>query len=67
MRYRLLNEKLHQDKLTADEHGELLGLIDQIEVADAERLRALIELARLRGASVEAIMQQLQIRQPTYG
>lgn len=67
MRYQLLNEKLHEDQITADEHRELLGLIDQIEVADAERLRALIELARVRGTSVEAVMQQLQIRQPTYG
>lgn len=67
MRYQLLNEKLHEDQITAGEHRELLGLIDQIEVADAERLRALIELARVRGTSVEAVMQQLQIRQPTYG
>lgn len=67
MRYQLLNEKLHEDQITADEHQELLGLIDQIEMADAERLRALIELARVRGTSVEAVMQQLQIRQPTYG
>jgi len=66
-RYHFLNEKLHEDNITASEHQELLGLINQIEIADAERLRTLIELAKIRNTSVEELMQQLQIRQPAYG
>lgn len=47
-RYEELNTKFHAETLTNDEHQELLQVIDQIELADAERMRALIALAHLR-------------------
>lgn len=65
-RYEELNDKLHEETITPDEHEELLQLIDRLELAAAERLRHLIELARLRNVSVEALMSQLDIRQPAY-
>lgn len=65
-RYHELNEKLHEETITQDEHQELLGLIDQIELADAERIRHLITLAQLRNLSVDSLMDQLGIRRPVY-
>jgi hypothetical protein len=50
--------------LTADEHNVLLGLIDKLENAEAQRVKALGELAHLRGVSVKTLMKQLGIRAP---
>lgn len=65
-RYEDLNEKLHEEVISPEEHQELLAIINQIELADAERLHHLMELAQLRNTSVDALMDQLGIRQPTY-
>lgn len=65
-RFNHLNEKLHDEAITPEEHQELLQLIEQIEMADVARLRAMVELARLRNVSVDTLMQQLGIRSPTY-
>jgi hypothetical protein len=65
-RYDALNAKLHDDTITPQEHEELLVLIDRIELADAERMQHLIALARLRGVSVDTLMEQLGICRTTY-
>jgi hypothetical protein len=61
-----LRARLQEETLGREEHRELLALIDRIEHADAERARALSELAQLRGVSVEALMADLGIGPPTY-
>ena len=66
-RYEMLNEKLHEETITPDEYREFLELIDQIELAHAERLHQLIKLAQLRNVPVETLMNQLGIRQPALG
>jgi len=48
------------------EHRELLGLVNQLENAEAKRVEALGELAHLRGVSVTTLMQNLGIRPPEY-
>ena len=65
-RYEALNENLHEEIITPDEHKELLTLIDQIELADAERMQHLIALAQLRKVSIDTLMDQLGINRPTY-
>jgi hypothetical protein len=64
-RYDELVAKRKAEELTPDEHQELLNLIDEIEKADAERAKHLVELARLRGTSLAAVMEDLGIRAPT--
>ena len=64
-RYEELNAKLHEDTITPAEHEEFLRLSDQIEQADAERLRHLIALSQLRQISLDTLMDQLGIRQRT--
>ncbi|MGI0014448.1 MAG: hypothetical protein ACREBU_13555 [Nitrososphaera sp.] len=54
-RYAELNAKLHEETITLEEHQELLQLVDRIELADAERLQHLIELARIRNVPEEAL------------
>ena len=65
-RYRQLNAKRQAETLSEPEHSELLSLVDRIELADADRLGCLIELANLRGVTVAALMQQLGIQAPAY-
>ncbi len=61
-RYEELNAKLHDEMITPEEHTVLLALVDKIELADAERMRHLIELAQLRNVPVEVLMDQLGLR-----
>lgn len=63
-RYDELAIKREAETLTAPEYDELLQLTDQIEQVDAERLRNLAELARLRKTSLDAIMAELDIKAP---
>ncbi len=60
-RHAELNAKLHEETITPEEHQELLQLVDRIELADAERLQHLIELARIRNVSVDTLMNQLEL------
>ncbi len=59
-----LTKLMHDDKLTEIAHKELIQLIDQLELADAERLQALVELASIRAVTIDALMQQLNIQAP---
>ena len=52
------------EEINAEEHQELLGLIDRVEKADADRLQSLIELSQLRQVSLDTVMNQLGIQQP---
>ena len=63
-RHQFLSQKLDAEVLTVDEHIELTGLIDDAELADAERLDALVELSNLRKVSLEQLMLELNISAP---
>jgi hypothetical protein len=65
-RYAELTAKLREETSTLEEHQELLQLIDQIELADAERMQHMITLAQIRQVSVDALMHQLGIPPPAY-
>ena len=65
-RYDVLSAKRRAETLTSEEHQELLTLIDRVEQADAERARALTDLAQLRKISVPALMAALGISPPDY-
>ncbi len=64
-RYEALHVKMQEETITAEEHSELLTLIEQMEAANVEWLKNIVELARLRGITPQALMQQLGIN-PTY-
>jgi hypothetical protein len=62
----MLDAKQRAGTLSEAEQSELLSVIDQIELGDAERLGCLIELAQLRGVTLDALMKQLGIHAPAY-
>jgi hypothetical protein len=59
--YRYLLGLMRSENLTKQEHETLIALGDKIEVANAERVKYLFELAELRGISVEKLMKNLGI------
>jgi HNH endonuclease len=61
-RYTTLSAKLLTEQITDVEHEELLTLVVQLEQKNAERLQALLELAQIRGLSLEALMEDLNLR-----
>ena len=63
-RYRELTGKCRNESLTEAEHEELLRLTDISERKQAERLEALVELARLRNTSLRELMNALGIKPP---
>ena len=65
-RYDTLIEKRQEETLTSDEHQELITMNDQIEEADAERVKDLVTLAQLRKVSITALMDELGIHPPSH-
>jgi hypothetical protein len=63
-RYASLNQLMKENKLSEEEHQELMQLIDEVELANAKRLKATIELANLRAITVDELMEQLNIHLP---
>jgi hypothetical protein len=61
-----LNEKIEESILSNKEHAELLRLTDRVEKLWVERLRAIIDLAKLRKMAPEELMRQLEIEPPSY-
>jgi tRNA A37 N6-isopentenylltransferase MiaA len=64
--YHALLAKRRAETLTPEEQATLIEISDQIEQANARRIQYLIELASLRGTSLEAVMQELGIEAPAY-
>ena len=65
-RFDSLVAKRQAEMLTPEEQRELIALTEQIEAADAERMACLSELARIRGMSLDALMEALGIQPPAY-
>lgn len=63
-RYSELQDKVHDETITPTEHEELMKLIDVTELADAQRLQAMITLAQLRQIPLPKLMEQLGIYPP---
>jgi hypothetical protein len=59
--YRHLVGLMRAEKLTPQAHETLIALGDKIEIANAQRVKYLFELAELRGISVEKLMENLKI------
>jgi len=56
-----LTNKSRQGNITAEEQAELMTLVDEIELLNAERTNYLIQLAQLRHTSLDDLLQTLEI------
>ncbi len=64
--YNDLIAKRDMETLTNDEHKELLRLTEKIEIQQAQRVEYLVELANLRGISLNTLMENLNIQTQSY-
>jgi len=60
-RYRELVARRRAEKLTPEEHAELIALSDRIEEANARRIGYVAELADLRKTTLPELMDELGI------
>ena len=65
-RFDELIAKRQAETLTPEELQEFIALTDQIEQSDAERIQCLAQLARIRGISLDVLMDTLEIQPPAY-
>ncbi len=65
-RYATLKGKRRAGTLTAGEQPELIALSDRIEEMNVRRMECVVQLARLRRTSVDALMDDLGIKSPLY-
>src|SRR5262245_24799067 len=65
-RYNELVGQRKEATLAQEEHEELKHLTNQIEVDNASRISKLVELASIRGVSVDQLMHDLGISSPGY-
>jgi hypothetical protein len=65
-RFDELVAKRQAETITPEETEELIQITDQIEQRDAQRLAALVELAQLRGTTLDALIATLGIAPPRY-
>ena len=54
-----LRARFDAELLTPEEHHELIALSSRIEIAHAKRLALVWELAKLRGSTLERMMEEL--------
>ena len=65
-RYQLLAMKLEDETLLPDEQQELMYLIEQCEEANVHRIAALIEIAKIRGTTLDALIKELGVKPPLW-
>lgn len=65
-RFNDLLSKRQAEQLSPAEQHELINLSEQIEQANVERITLIQELAKLRGVTLEVMMQSLGIKTPDY-
>jgi hypothetical protein len=59
-RLEVLRDRLEAETLTEDEREELLAMTEVVEMQDAERARAMFELATLRGVDLTVIVREFR-------
>jgi hypothetical protein len=65
-RIAVLRAKREDEVITDTEYEELTQLTDRAEELHADRMAALVELAKLRGVSLPVLMDQLGIHFPEH-
>lgn len=64
--YEELKKKRRGETLTETEHQTLIDISNQVEEANASRIKSLVQLAALRNVSLDTLMADLQITPQMY-
>jgi hypothetical protein len=66
-RYEELLQKRSDQPLTPEDEAEIQGLTDRVEQRQADRVQAMVDLARIRGVTLTKLMADLGITPPNDG
>ncbi len=66
-KYKALIKKREDEVINTSELQELIEMTDQLEIANAARIKHLIELSELRNVSLEDLMKELGIQPVVHG
>lgn len=66
LRMKELQTLRDDEKLSPEGFAELAGLIEKLEAVHAERMKAVVVLADLRGVTFQTAMKQIGLRLPDY-
>jgi hypothetical protein len=64
--YRRLLRKFRAENISEDERQQLIGLTEKLEGLNVERIKCLIEIARIRQKTLPEVMQELNIKPKSY-
>lgn len=64
--YQKLLHKFRAENITSDEHKQLTSLTDKLEGLNVERLKCLVEIAKIRQKTLREVMTDLNITPKSY-
>lgn len=64
--YQQLLRKFRAENITDEEHKQLTNLTDKLEGLNVERLKCLIEIAKIRQKDLREVMTELNIKPQSY-
>lgn len=65
--YRQLLKKFRAEKISSEEHRQLITLTDELENLNVERIKCLIEIAEFRNSTLDEVLKDLNIKPKNYG
>lgn len=65
--YRQLLKKFRAEKISPEEHQKLIALTDELENLNVERVKCLIEIAKIRNSTLDEVIKDLNIKPKSYG
>lgn len=65
--YRQLLKKFRAEKISPEEHQQLIALTEELENLNVERIKCLVEIAKLRNSTLKEVMKDLNIKPKSYG
>lgn len=64
--YRRLSQKFRAENITVEEQKELTDLTNKLENLNVERLKCLVEIAKIRQKALPDVMNELDIKPKNY-
>lgn len=65
--YRKLLRKFRAERITPEEQQTLIKLTEELENLGVERLKCLIEIAKIRNSTIDEVIKDLNIQPQNYG
>lgn len=65
--YRQLLKKFRAEKISPEEHQKLISLTEELEDLNVERVKCLVEIAKLRNSTLDEVKKDLDIKPKNYG